>query len=149
MRDCHWLRLRESPTNIIFFPFILSKKSCPLNLCVHFYLTQNPPMAEPGFIHKKAKKCWYMYYVYIKKYCGWVRHPHQFGIFTSRVHVQCQSYLKVRKKVTYLNMFRNKKLLGEFTSLGLPSILKVEPISSSISPTIKLLFNKWTHWRLV
>ena len=32
VRDCHWLRLRESPTNNIFFPFNLLNKSWPLNL---------------------------------------------------------------------------------------------------------------------
>ena len=30
--DCHWFRLRESPTNIIFFPLNLLTKSWPLNL---------------------------------------------------------------------------------------------------------------------
>lgn len=31
-RDCHWFLLRESPTNSIFFPFILLKKSRPSKL---------------------------------------------------------------------------------------------------------------------
>lgn len=31
--DCHILLLRESPTNMIFFPLYLSMKSRPLNLC--------------------------------------------------------------------------------------------------------------------
>lgn len=31
-RDCHMLRLSESPTNIIFFPRHFSRKLAPLNL---------------------------------------------------------------------------------------------------------------------
>lgn len=30
--DCHWFRLSESPTNMIFFPLNLAKKSWPSNL---------------------------------------------------------------------------------------------------------------------
>lgn len=37
VKDCHWFTLRESPTNIIFFPLYLFNISFPLNLKTTVY----------------------------------------------------------------------------------------------------------------
>ncbi|RZS12216.1 hypothetical protein BHM03_00043643 [Ensete ventricosum] len=58
--DSHWLRLMESPTNIIFLPFNLPSISCPLNLHnitpIRFNLTLDPNSVVASDSHNTRER---------------------------------------------------------------------------------------------
>jgi len=55
VRDIHWFKLSESPTNIIFFPLHFSKKYSPLNLDT-WRIAYFPTISEHEEGTKKEKK---------------------------------------------------------------------------------------------